>query len=561
MVRAKTGAGTGIAILLVILVVALAYMYVLLSTNTPRPTTVTITSIVTKTVRSGTRTIVVRETITKTTTVVNTVTSVLEHTRTVTRRETTTVTVTRYLERTTTVTKTTTATGSVGGGATSTTTTSVPAARSGEGRSRGVASVAEGPVAVSVERDRLVVRVKGGLEEVAFYHRNESSAIIFPYLVSPPDPAAVSLSSSTLPPLLVDMDRSGVEMIIPLDNVSNDTLVAIWGTGDREIAEFTLIKANNSYLITDFELLEKKPPSVCEALNESGYYTLYALVCGINASSLEAIREALGDVLSGSVPSIAWKLLEWEEKHIKYNGSIEGVETPLEVLEKRMGKCIDYAVFTTAALLAAGVKRVYIGEVFGNGTILVPGHAFAILPYHNTLIVLDQRLPPAELGDYAEHLLPDMLGKDVRTYYIRVEAEPGGGVRIVTGTGIHLPLPDTYPEDRLPASIVRETAYRLARLLGAKPDPRVAQDYRYEVTVTLCRCQLSISLIPPPCLACEVPLTKLYSPIFASYWPDYLASRIYKELRRAGIKPGEYSRVWLTYEQEDTDDIFHVYLG
>ncbi len=520
------------ALALALILVLLAYAYTLLSAR-QTPVTVTVTSVATVP-----ETITAREVVTETRVSVSTVTITLTVTKTLTVYE-------KFPVTTSSVT-----TVSRGEGGRHATTTRSGAWEGSRGRS---------PVEVRVRGGNLIVTVKGGIDNIGFYNATS----IFPYATVPLNPASTVLLGETIPPQLVVIDTGSntLRIVVPLEGIVNNTLAVIWGVNGTRVAEFRIVESGGGYSIEGLRVYPEKLPGICESLEalRDEYPALYALACGINATTLSILRSELGGVLSGGLPGVAWRLLAWEEKSIEYNDTVPGVETPLEMLRVRRGKCIDYAVFTAAALLAAGAKSVYIAEVYselGRFT-LASGHAFTVLPYKGSLIVLDQKLPPVELEDYEAYILRGARQR----LYIKLELLQGGHVRLTTGTGLRLDARDSYPEDTLPEHVVRNAAILLAGKLGAKLDENVLGDYRYEVDVYLCRCTIDVASPIQLCISCEIPLSKLYSPIFERFWPEYLASKIYRQLLEASVKQGEYGRVWVEYEQKAHEDVFRVYLG
>ncbi|MDK2869831.1 MAG: uncharacterized protein PWP39_1066 [Pyrococcus sp.] len=95
-----------------------------------------------------------------------------------------------------------------------------------------------------------------------------------------------------------------------------------------------------------------------------------------------------------------WNILKWEEENLKYddNKPTNYILRPSEFLVKRKGVCTDYTVLTLGLLLTLNYSQVGFMIVhYAESTTL---HSTAIANVSGTLFVLDQKLPPLDLGSY-----------------------------------------------------------------------------------------------------------------------------------------------------------------
>ncbi len=142
-----------------------------------------------------------------------------------------------------------------------------------------------------------------------------------------------------------------------------------------------------------------------------------ALEYALNYTNLEKVRFIAKKLEGNSVQQKVWNVLKWEDKNIKYNWSkatlqptvIEYVgsrvkiirkgiwyQTPEETIEKRSGICGDYAILTAALLIDMNVTP-YVAVVnFTSGL----SHAAVLVKIDGWFFVLDQHLPPMDLGTY-----------------------------------------------------------------------------------------------------------------------------------------------------------------
>ena len=145
-----------------------------------------------------------------------------------------------------------------------------------------------------------------------------------------------------------------------------------------------------------------------------------ALSCMLSRPELEAISPLAGTLKEESLRQSVWNILAWEEEWVSYDwekaalpparivtypdegqevvgGRNNTIQTPYETVMRRKGVCTDYTVLTDALLLAMNYSPVYAMEInLENG----PGHAAALVEINGWYFVLDQHLPPMDLGAY-----------------------------------------------------------------------------------------------------------------------------------------------------------------
>ncbi|MFN3384549.1 MAG: transglutaminase-like domain-containing protein [Archaeoglobaceae archaeon] len=146
----------------------------------------------------------------------------------------------------------------------------------------------------------------------------------------------------------------------------------------------------------------------------------YDLECALNKTlSNEEIEKVLSfvDVKGISCVEIAWNTLEWVQKNVRYDVvkaslpppviTFKGGEvvvqsperfyqTPEETAKLKKGICGDIAILTTALMLAKNCKSYVAFVEFRNQEV----DHLASLVFLDRFYVLDQNLPPMDLGSY-----------------------------------------------------------------------------------------------------------------------------------------------------------------
>ena len=210
----------------------------------------------------------------------------------------------------------------------------------------------------------------------------------------------------------------------------------------------------------------KLPPQDAQ-LNCPGILWRYllkdALSCMLGNGELRVISPLAEELKANSTVQSVWNILEWEGEWISYdwekakepfarvviypNGTEEVVQgknntiqTPYETIMKRTGICTDYTVLTDALLLAMNYSPVYAMEI--NFT-TPPNHAAAAIKINGWFFVLDQHLPPMDLGAYYRYW--EDQGKEISnaTFY---EISRGGERASVKSLGI-VPGTDFMKQD------------------------------------------------------------------------------------------------------------------
>ncbi len=165
----------------------------------------------------------------------------------------------------------------------------------------------------------------------------------------------------------------------------------------------------------------KNPNQICRKLWR--YNFVCALKYALNSTNLAEVK-ALAERLKAKSPNQdVWNVLEWEGKNIRYNWSkarlpatvveywsgsqneqsrVEIVrkgiwyQTPGETVHRGSGICGDYAILTSALLLDMNITPYPVIVNFTNGA----GHAAVFVKLKGWYFVLDQHLPPMDLGAY-----------------------------------------------------------------------------------------------------------------------------------------------------------------
>ncbi len=147
----------------------------------------------------------------------------------------------------------------------------------------------------------------------------------------------------------------------------------------------------------------------------------YSFVCALkyalNSSNIAKVKTLAEELESNTTRQDVWNILEWEGKNLKYNWSKatlpptvveyygssvkivrKGIwyQTPEETLKMHSGICGDYAIFTSALLLDMNVTPYPVVVNFTSEM----GHAAVLVKIDGWYFVLDQHLPPMDLGTY-----------------------------------------------------------------------------------------------------------------------------------------------------------------
>ncbi len=144
-----------------------------------------------------------------------------------------------------------------------------------------------------------------------------------------------------------------------------------------------------------------------------------AIPCMLSDEELARIEPLSASLKGKSVEESIWNILMWEDEHITYdwekaklplprlivysNGTVRilqgannTIQTPYETVRKGKGICTDYSILTAALLLAMNYSPVYIFEINMTDS----GHAAAAYRIRGWFFILDQHLPPMDLGAY-----------------------------------------------------------------------------------------------------------------------------------------------------------------
>jgi len=171
---------------------------------------------------------------------------------------------------------------------------------------------------------------------------------------------------------------------------------------------------------TAIETTTSLPESTCPTTWK--YIFKEALKCGLSSNELTKISYLAIELKGQTVQESAWNILEWLQNNIEYdnykaslpapiiqiseNGTIIGVtggegteiQTPYETIKKGKGICTDYTILTLALLLEMDYSPVYAFEInFENSS---TKHTTAAIKIDGEYFLLDQNLPPMDLGTY-----------------------------------------------------------------------------------------------------------------------------------------------------------------
>ncbi len=314
----------------------------------------------------------------------------------------------------------------------------------------------------------------------------------------------------------------------------------------------------------------------------------YSFVCALeyalNDSSIEKVLPLARKLEGRTVQDCVWNVLAWEGKNLKYNwskatlnptvieyfwsgnGAGNGIEnvkivrkgiwyqTPQETVEKGNGICGDYAILTSALLADMNITPYPVLVNFTTGT----GHAAVLVKIEGWYFVLDQHLPPMDLGAYYREW----------KYYRKATF----GSRTIKNLHVYVVKPG-----------VKRAELRDLGIIDAKEMLR--QDYRITskdleaLSYSVMQEFEKVGLTPDPALKDLKPGSYLpvgytsgrywtftfphyadyYNPVFFNQYSRYFFSHIYSG--SAKIDAESCNRVWVRAEVNGSNLVFHVLLA
>lgn len=188
------------------------------------------------------------------------------------------------------------------------------------------------------------------------------------------------------------------------------------------------------------------------------YKLEYALEVALSSSELSKIYDFAIKLKGNDICESAWKILEWEDENIEYDyikanvtapviyyhkdpyydiiidvevvgGTDYYYQTPYETIERGKGVCGDYAILTSALLLAMNYSPVYIFYISYEN--YENKHVAAAIKVNGQYFILDQHLPIWDLGRYYYHEIEE--GKRIKnaTVYAIYRGEKFANAKIV----------------------------------------------------------------------------------------------------------------------------------
>jgi len=356
------------------------------------------------------------------------------------------------------------------------------------------------------------VALRGRIDYLEILLGSRVVAIVPPYPVR-------NASARVLYPRLVALNTWWMAMVFDptsLLNVSGPGIyvVAVF-SGGRPVMTFTVNVSRSGWEL-GYLNASGRPLPLC-APPPYPYY-LYRILCLQTNPILGAVAER---VFGKSFPDplhAVWRVLEWVQSHVRYDWAKERMlaegkrvvlETPMQVIESGRAICVEYTGLIETALLAVNVPTGFI-EI-PSGVLGPVPHVAPIAVVEGDILVLDQRLPPIEIGDYLQHVL---RGLDKPIYLLGYETVLGALPTLVVYFNATLPRIDTWPSDTLPQSVVAKALNLLEKTSrGAiEPEPRLEQTIYASSLVIRWRG------------------FEFYTPILEDEWVEYLAKLIAEQI-------------------------------
>ena len=371
-------------------------------------------------------------------------------------------------------------------------------------------------VNISVSNGRLIIETAGYVDQVGFFKPGDTlpTAILWPYSFTP-----MAKGSEDVVAEEVLLNKTYMKLVADTSDIlkvlePGTYEVIVWSNG-REVLSTVAVVTRSDISITGSSVVGKPTP-VCSAATACGEFKL---VCYINHSSIEAVREAVYGV-SGvyEVADASWLVLKWVDENIVYDKEKlrkgeYSLYDPLMTLKIRKGICMDYSALITTALISAGVEPVYI--VLLNNI----NHAAPAVTINGSMFLLDQVLPPIEVGDYIDYVLLGSKGSvSLIKYWVA-----GGEVQLEVLNDVELNATDTYPSDALDDEVFYEAVKEFMR-----KHPNLVLDPKLKSLLYAVGSELR--LYTPELVgyggSTRYPVTVLYSPVFRRWWVEMLANYI-----------------------------------
>ncbi len=179
----------------------------------------------------------------------------------------------------------------------------------------------------------------------------------------------------------------------------------------------------------------------------------YDLECALNHTlsfeEISKVRHLALQLKGKNCVETAWRILEWIDENISYDyekallpppvieyrgsdvrvvsGGERMYQTPLETIMRKKGICGDYAILTAALLLASNCTAYIFNISFAGDD---ENHVTAAVKF-DTYYVLDQHLPPLDLGSYYRKWIKD--GKQIDEAVVYSVREGARKIEIIRG--------------------------------------------------------------------------------------------------------------------------------
>jgi len=317
-------------------------------------------------------------------------------------------------------------------------------------------------------------------------------------------------------------------------------------------------------------------PSEDARLNCTGILWRYdfreALNCMLERSELDVVSGLALRLKGEDIEHSAWNILSWEGHWISYDhqkaalpnprivitgdrtevvsGANKTIQTPYETIMRKKGICTDYAILTDALLLAMNYSPVYAMSMnLSNGV----GHAVALVKIRGWYFVLDQHLPPMDLGAYYR----DWESKGVRIlnatlYEIRPE---GAGVSVRTVgrfDGKEFLKQDYNMTENDEKNLAYEMMLKLQKRFGLKLDPSLESLSKGHLPEGYSRGWKAQTIF--------YGMANAYHPFFRDEFAEWMLDRtIGTESLRTHLS--ESDSAWIDVKAEGNDLVVTLYMG
>jgi len=386
-------------------------------------------------------------------------------------------------------------------------------------------------VNISITNAELTIEAAGYIEQVGFFKPGDTmpTAILWSHSFTPMARGKEDVIADR-----VFINKTYMRLVVDtyklLEALKPGTYEVIAWSNGLEVLRAYAIVTHSGVSIIEPEVIGK-PASVCDVVTACGEFRL---ICYINETSIKKIKAVIfGNSSIYSAVDASWLALKWIDENIVYDkeklekGNYD-LYDPITMLRIRKGICMDYSALLATALLSVGVEPVYMISIDNIN------HMAPAVEINGSLFLLDQVLPPIEVGDYLDYIL---LGSKSTVSMLKYWVV-NGEVQLEVLNNIELKNTDSYPADELGSDVFNAAIEEFMR-----KHPELIPDPKLEPLLGAIGSELKMYVPELVGYGSEgkYPIPVLYSPIFRKWWikmftdcMEQLAKKYYNSTLRSG---------------------------